>query len=440
MKTYIGILALTALFATGCTAPQGATSRAYSDDVYYSSADAAADQAKLKRDLEKEKQDAIAAKRAEQDKAAPAESPATTDDYYQTTEKRTDQDGNTYVTNNYYEDKPFDYDDYYDYEYSARLRRFHNNVGYYGYYDNYYTNTYYYTYDPFYYGTSVYMGYNFWGPSYAVYSYNPGFLWYSSYGWCNDPWYNPYGYNPYMNGYANGYNNGYMDGYNNGYYGHGGYQNNYFNSYDNNSYYYGPRGTMTANSRSNAQPSMAHRYMETVEAQTHKPFEETHGRTNNEYMKPTTVSDYMSKPARDNNTSKPMESRPVNSRPTNADNKPVYNERPANNTNERPANNTTEQKPVYNNKPGEKPAQKPAERPVYNEQQKPQERPVYEQKPAEKPVYQEKPAERPREKPQYQQQAPAQTPAPRNNTSTDGSSTKGSSTPAPTPSPAPRRR
>ena len=53
---------------------------------------------------------------------------------------RTEGDGNTYVTNNYYNE-----DDYYDYAYASRIRRFHTNVSLsYGYYDGWYTNTYFY--------------------------------------------------------------------------------------------------------------------------------------------------------------------------------------------------------------------------------------------------------------------------------------------------------
>ena len=67
----------------------------------------------------------------------------------------TDGNGNTYVTNNYY-------DDYYDYEYASRLRRFNDyNMGY-GYYDDYYTNSYWYNYDPYFWGVSIYTGYNWW--------------------------------------------------------------------------------------------------------------------------------------------------------------------------------------------------------------------------------------------------------------------------------------
>lgn len=79
------------------------------------------------------------------------------------TERYVDDQGNTQVTNNYY----YDRDDYYDYAYSARLRRFHNPVGF-GYYNNYYTNTYWYDYNPYSYGTSIYLGYNWWRPRWNV--------------------------------------------------------------------------------------------------------------------------------------------------------------------------------------------------------------------------------------------------------------------------------
>lgn len=73
----------------------------------------------------------------------------------------------------------FDEEDYYDYAYSARLRRFYHPVVYRDYYADYYTNLYWYTYDPFCWGTSIYLGYSWWYPSY-----------YSSLYW--DPFYNPY--------------------------------------------------------------------------------------------------------------------------------------------------------------------------------------------------------------------------------------------------------
>ena len=60
----------------------------------------------------------------------------------------------------------FDEDDYYDYAYSARIRRFYGPVIYSDYYADYYTNMYWYTHDPLYWGTSIYWGYCWWYPSF----------------------------------------------------------------------------------------------------------------------------------------------------------------------------------------------------------------------------------------------------------------------------------
>ena len=163
-----------------------------------------------------------------------------------TTSQTTDGSGNTYVTNNYYNT-----DDYYDYAYSARIKRFYNPADGYGYYDPYYTNAYWYDYSPASYGVSIYMGYNWWAPSY--YYYSPfayptiGF----SYGWG----YPYYGFSigfGFGFGYGYGYGYGYpyypyyggYYGYGCGYYGYGcGYNPCYYNSYDSyNNVYYGPRG------------------------------------------------------------------------------------------------------------------------------------------------------------------------------------------------------
>lgn len=174
--------------------------------------------------------------------------------------------------NPYYQDPQFSQDDYYDYKYSSKLRRFQNPVMGAGYYNNYYTNSYMYNQNPSMYGSSIYSSYNWWSPynqfnnysnglslafstgnyygnnGYGYgggYGYNP-FNSYNPYG-CNyggypyggyNPYgYNSYGYNPYGSGYMNGYNNGFYHGANWG----------YFNSYDVNSGYskmeYGPRGS-----------------------------------------------------------------------------------------------------------------------------------------------------------------------------------------------------
>lgn len=145
--------------------------------------------------------------------------------------------------NPYYQDPVYNADDYYDYEYSARLNRFYNPIGV-GYYDGYYTNMYTYNRVPSCYGTSIYTNYgynNYWGsmPStqfnnwsvgvstgwgYGYNGYNSG-LYYSNYNpWFNDPWYGNgfygsygypmygWGYDPYGAAYMNGYYNGYYNG------------------------------------------------------------------------------------------------------------------------------------------------------------------------------------------------------------------------------------
>ena len=68
------------------------------------------------------------------------------------------------VTNNYYGDD-YDMDDYYDYMYSSRIRRFHNNnLSGMGYYNPFYTNTYFYNNDPMFFGNSIYSSYGFFNP------------------------------------------------------------------------------------------------------------------------------------------------------------------------------------------------------------------------------------------------------------------------------------
>lgn len=157
-------------------------------------------------------------------------------------------DVNTYVTNNYYDGGDYG-DNYYDYAYSSRIRRFHNPA-FYDYYHGYYTNMYWYTHDPYYYGTSIYMGYNYWDPYYSYgwprfrlgYSWGWGGLYYNWPMYSYSPFYG-YG-SPYWgyNSYYQGYNHGYWDGYNSGH-----YSSYYYNSYDYNSHY-GPRNNRGSSS------------------------------------------------------------------------------------------------------------------------------------------------------------------------------------------------
>jgi len=202
--------------------------------------------------------------------------------------------------NPYYKEREFKYDDYYDYEYATRVRRFNNGITGLSYYDNYYTNSYWYNNNPYNYGISVYNGYSWWGSSYNSYSYFPSVNFYNSWGWGCNPGFGYYnGYNPYMAGYMNGYNNGFNNGYYGNYFGYGnpygygspfgygygfgynnygygnpygfggyGYNNGwgYYNSYDNNSSYsYGPRSSHGGgNSRRVSNPGLADQYRKEI--------------------------------------------------------------------------------------------------------------------------------------------------------------------------------
>jgi hypothetical protein len=234
------------LFASCASQKQGI---AYVDDVYANpkevrevEARIAAEKKQAQEQADKRYNDSLAlAKKAEKDKEE---------------------------SNPYYKDREFKYDDYYDYEYATRVKRFNNQIYGLSYYDNYYTNSYWYSQNPYNYGISVYNGYSWWGPTYNTYSYSPSIHFYSSWGWNSFPGYGYGGYNPYMAGYMNGYN----QGFSNGYYGYGypygspfgygypygsyGYMNpygygfgngsnwGYYNSYDGNSgFYYGFRSS-----------------------------------------------------------------------------------------------------------------------------------------------------------------------------------------------------
>ena len=82
--------------------------------------------------------------------------------------------------------------DYYDYSYSSRIRRFHRPMYNSGYYEGLYTDYFFYNNDPFYCGTSIYYGYNWNSPYYSYYSYSPFY---------------PNHYSPYYYGNYFSYNN-----------------------------------------------------------------------------------------------------------------------------------------------------------------------------------------------------------------------------------------
>lgn len=150
-----------------------------------------------------------------------------------------------------YVDNSFNYDDYYDYSYASRIRRFQYSP-FSDYYNDYYTNRYWYDYNPAYWGSSIYNNWGF-GMSYFMSPFSFRWGMYSPFYNYYDPfYYDPfyYGYSPFsLNSYWWGYNNGYYNGYYNGLYGYGnggggiyGYTGGYNNSLDKNSrIYYGPR-------------------------------------------------------------------------------------------------------------------------------------------------------------------------------------------------------
>ena len=123
------------------------------------------------------------------------------------------QDTDT-ISDNYYSEYDVA-DDYYDYSFSSRIRRFHRPMYYSNYYGGLYTDYYWYNNDPFYCGTSIYYGYNWNSPYYSYYS-------------------------PY---YSNNYNSYYA-------YGHNNYHHNTptYTYYNNNNHTTGHRGSLSSHS------------------------------------------------------------------------------------------------------------------------------------------------------------------------------------------------
>lgn len=211
MKSYIILALLSVGILAGCSSSK---KTADYDDVYYSTRQ------------ERKQQELEQAQTADPDYYVQSENTSTDylvedyeagqyvsyDDEPNYSETIENPDGTSNITNNYYGSDG--YGDYYDYSYSARINRFYNPYGSFGYYSPCYVGFYY---DPW---------YNPW--------YRPSL--YFSYGW-GYPSYGYYPYNNYWYGYNNGYYNGYWDGY---------YASNYYGS--NGSYYYGPRNSGSSNS------------------------------------------------------------------------------------------------------------------------------------------------------------------------------------------------
>lgn len=276
MKTlilYFGLI-LTVVLSSCSSISHTAKNTEY-DDRYYSLADANKERRQLKK-LNKDSEQQII------DRSAPSTSNREYDDIdgenmdgysdnrqpsYERFSSPGPNTGNT--QNNYY----FDMDDYHDYQYASRVRRFHRPMNNWGYYDPFYTNYFWYDPNPLFFGQSIYSTYGFWNP-YSPWGWNswgPSFnmgwnSWsgfhmgfgmgpmmnnfYNPWGWNSfyrpwgSPWaYNPWGcYNPFMwgmpmQGYGMGFNNGFAAGM-----AMNSMMNNqmHFNSFDSNTYSFGP--------------------------------------------------------------------------------------------------------------------------------------------------------------------------------------------------------
>jgi len=104
------------------------------------------------------------------------------------------------VVNNYYYGN--------GYEYSSRLKRFHNSYTSFDFYSPVYTEAYWYNFTPYTWGVSIYDDWYYYGAGVSRYSWRSGFG--GSYWWGYDPWMD---YDPWM-GY--GWNSWYSPGFSNG--------------------------------------------------------------------------------------------------------------------------------------------------------------------------------------------------------------------------------
>jgi hypothetical protein len=253
MKTLLRLSIALAVFGTSCKSGMNTASNATNDDVYYSTKDAPESRPVRPNgsatNVDQQRVDMSSNNSYNSSAPAPA--------------NNTTQSNDQYASNNTNYDDSYNSDDYYDYEYAARIKRFHNPAGDFGYYDDPYTNSYYYSGNPWTYGTSIYMGYPFWGPTYNMYMYEPSYMWGYSPGFYN-PWYSypHYGFGiGFGYGCGFGYNPWYMGGMGyNGYGGYGYYTPYYANAYDANSVYHGPRGSANSTGRGGSvNNSFAHR-------------------------------------------------------------------------------------------------------------------------------------------------------------------------------------
>jgi len=320
MKAINILIFSTFIFLSSCITIE-TTSSGFKDEIYYSSEDYSK-----------------VAQQEEQELA----------DYNEQNSEYNDSENEEVYTDEY------SYEDYYDYGYSARLRRFHGPSFGFGYYNNYFTNSFWYSSNPFHCGVSIYYGYNFWDPYY----YDP--FYFSYY-----PYYHHHHYHHHHHGYHDVYASNYPS---------------YYNSYDNNSIYYGPR----ENNKNKTPESFANLYatqvknkaplLQSQQNQKDKlPQYNVNQSTelinkrpvsnqNNSFNNLSNQNSY-SKPNRQNNTlnqndtQKPSINKPLyNTKPKPSDN---YNTKPSspkkptkeNNYSKTPSYNKSNSSPSYNSSP-----------------------------------------------------------------------------------------
>jgi len=256
MKRLIPLLALLSFFAA-CQSP--GTVFYYEEDAYFTEADARAEMRRRAQAASQETSVEEFDRRYQESRSA--EPAAAQDNGFQR-----DEYGNIIISNDF-DRQPVAMDEYHDYTYSARVRRFGQQSGSWNYYDPFHTNHYWYSQNPGNWGMSIYstypwwarpgMGHNFWmhNPHWG-HAWNPNFQpWNPMPGWHNpwhSPWGNPYcgfGYNPWNPnpmwgmGMGMGMGMGWGPGYMGGMGGMGGFMGGgmYFNSFDQNTYHHGPR-------------------------------------------------------------------------------------------------------------------------------------------------------------------------------------------------------
>jgi hypothetical protein len=248
MKTVLFSSALSLIILSSCSSYRPASVEP--DDRYFSLSDARKEQRQLKKLREESAQNTNPEPELSNYKRIQDATPD---------EQSAADPGNAAVINNYYE-----MDDYYDYMYASRLRRFHRPFGGFSYYNPFYTNMYWYNYDPLFFGTSIYTTYPFFNPfvPWGFNNWNPGwnFGWsswsgfYMNHGWGGyNPWgwnnfgffphpspfyYNPWACHPFGFGMGMGaWNNGFMHGYQSALFQQNfAFNQMYYNSFDQNTF------------------------------------------------------------------------------------------------------------------------------------------------------------------------------------------------------------